>query len=527
MYKDNIIIVGGGSAGWMSASILIKSFPNSNICVIESPKHPPIGVGESTYDGIRFFCGYIGLDEKDFFQYTDASIKLGINFTDFYEKDYGETFLYPFGNPFLENTKWGLDDWLVRKCLYPDIPVTDFAESYFPQAHLVKYNRFSDNFNKEFNNFNPLVDTALHFDAIKFGQWLKNRYCIPRGVNSIIDEVTHIQVSENGVDYLVLGNGEKIYGSLFIDCTGFKSMILSGALKEKFISYEDVLPNNRAWATRIEYKDKEKELRTVTTCTALGHGWVWDIPLWSRLGAGYVYSDKFIDPENALNEFKDYLKSNKIVVSRNDEEINNLDFNDIKMRVGIHERTWVKNVVAIGLSAGFIEPLESNGLFTVYEFLFQLVRALQREKSSQWDIDNYNLVTKDIYDGFVEFIILHYALGIRNDTNYWQHNFNRSYDLTKYDLSKEHSSLLLTMHKKKTTTFQPAVKGGITWISSGLHYHILDPVSMKIGEIMNNSNYKQDMEKYFINLDKKKKIWSSNALKSPTLYEYLKNNYYS
>lgn len=526
MYKDNIVIVGGGSAGWMSASILIKSFPNSNITVIESPKHPPIGVGESTYDGIRFFCGYIDLDEKDFFQYTDASLKLGITFTDFYEKDYGETFIYPFGMPYLEDTKWGFDDWFIKKTLYPETPITDFAESYFPHAYLAKYGRFSDNKNKEFNNFSPYSNTALHFDAIKFGQWLKERYCIPRGVKNIINEVSHIEVSENGVDYLILSNGEKICASLFIDCTGFKSMILSGALKEKFISYEDVLPNNRAWATRVSYKDKEKELRPVTSCTALGSGWVWDIPLWSRLGTGYVYSDKFIDPDDALIEFKKYLMSNKIVIPRTNKEINDLEFNDIKMRVGIHERTWVKNVVAIGLSAGFIEPLESNGLFTVYEFLFQLVRALEREKSSQWDIDVYNNATKNLFNGFVEFIRIHYSLSIRNDTEYWNYNMNRHYDFSQYKLSDQYYSQMLTLSDARTFTHQLPAVGGLACISTGMHYHIIDNICSKKSEIFHGIDYKKDFDIYFKILDTKKEIWSTNALNSPTLYEYLKNKYY-
>ncbi len=114
-----------------------------------------------------------------------------------------------------------------------------------------------------------------------------------------------------------------------------------------------MLPNNKAWATRLEYKNKEKELEGFTNCTALGNGWSWNIPLWSRLGTGYVYSDKFVSPDQAKEEFKKYLMSDKMIVPRTQEEVDKLEFKDITMRVGIHQRTFVKNVVAIGLSAGF------------------------------------------------------------------------------------------------------------------------------------------------------------------------------
>ena len=138
-----------------------------------------------------------------------------------------------------------------------------------------------------------------------------------------------------------------------------------------------MLPNNSAWATRKPYKDKRNELVAYTNCTAIENGWVWNIPLWSRIGTGYVYSDKFVDDDTALKQFQKHLGTDE------------LEFKKIKMRVGIHEKLWHKNVAAIGLSAGFIEPLESNGLFSVHEFVIKLVRALNREKVSQWDKDNY------------------------------------------------------------------------------------------------------------------------------------------
>ena len=152
----------------------------------------------------------------------------------------------------------------------------------------------------------------------------------------------------------------KVKADLFIDCTGFSALLIDKALKEPFESFEDVLPNNSAWATKMPYKNKKKELVGYTNCTAIDNGWVWNIPLWSRIGSGYVYSDKYISDDDALLQFQKHIK-------KGDE----LEYKHIKMRTGIHKRTWVKNVCAIGLSAGFIEPLESNGLYTVHEFLLR------------------------------------------------------------------------------------------------------------------------------------------------------------
>ena len=386
----NIIVVGGGSAGWMSAAMLIKDHPTYNITVVESSNIPIVGVGESTINGLRQFCNYLEIDEKSFLKYTDGSYKLSIKFTDFYEKNSG-SFLYPFGIPENRGTLYGLNDWLIKKYAYPETPVTDFAECYSPQAIMCKDNKFFKNTNYEImDSYDSDLGLAYHFDATKFGAWLRDEYCVPRGVKVINSDVTDTQKDNENNISIILDNGNTYHADLFVDCTGFRSILLDKGLQEPFISYTDMLPNNKAWATRLPYKEKEKELEPFTNCTAIDNGWVWNIPLWSRLGTGHVYSDKYVSDEDALAQFKNYLKSNKMIIPRSDEEIEKLEFRNITMRVGIHERTWVGNVVAIGLAAGFIEPLESNGLYTVHQFLFELTRALKRGKPSHWDKEGYN-----------------------------------------------------------------------------------------------------------------------------------------
>ena len=520
----NITIVGGGSAGWMTASILIKAFPDKNITVIESPNIPIVGVGESTLGQFKDYTNFLGIDEKDFMEYTDASYKLSIKFTDFYEKDAGG-FHYPFSVPVLEDTKNGIHDWFYKKALYPDTPVQDFVRCYYPNAPLIENNKFSVNTDGKFHTYNPKFHAAFHFDATKFSLWLKERYATPRGVNYVQKEVKHVQTGPAGIEYLLMDDDTEVHSDLFIDCTGFKSLLLAGALHEPFESYADMLPNNRAWATRIAYKDKEKELEPFTNCTAIGNGWVWNIPLWSRLGTGYVYSDKFVTPEDAKEEFKQYLMSDKVVCPKTREEVDALEFKDIPMRVGIHKRTWVKNCVAIGLSAGFIEPLESNGLFSVHEFLFKLLKVIQRPAVTQWDIDNYNASTLQIFRNFSEFVALHYALSVRNDTEYWRANGDRTYSPGLDQQIPQSFHGFYDLNHRKMFTGTVPLDAGITRISAGMNYPVLDSITIQYEQTRDPIDYKEQYGESFNMFERKKAYWAKCAESEPTLFEYLTNFY--
>lgn len=522
---NKITIVGGGSAGWMTAALLIKEFPNKEIILIESPDVPINGVGESTLSLIKKFVQYLGIDETDFISFTDATFKLSIKFTDFYEKDSG-SFHYPFGDPFLDGTVKGIEDWFYKKALYSETPVEDFVRCYYPSAALFENNKFSLNEHGKFHNWNPRWSAAYHFDAVKFGQWLKERYCLPRGVKHLSAHVKDIPVNEKGINHLVLDDNTVVESDLFVDCTGFRSLLLGIALNEPFTSYADMLPNNRAWATRVPYIDKEKEIEPYTNCTAIGNGWVWNIPLWSRLGTGYVYSDKFVDPEYAKEEFKQYLMSNKVVCPKTREQVESLEFKDIPMRVGIHERTWVKNCVAIGLSAGFIEPLESNGLFSVHEFLFKLIKTLSRPAITQWDIDVYNAAVLNIFRNFSEFVALHYALSIRNDTDYWKANSNRVYSPGLPFLEPQVFQGFYDLQYRKMISFKVPNKDGITFISTGMKYPILDSVTIKSDQLRDNADYQKIFANSFESFEKKKSIWNEAAKLEPSLYQWLKTNIY-
>lgn len=520
---NKVVIVGGGSAGWMTAAYLIKTFPNKQIVVLESPDIPIVGVGESTLASITEFRDYLGIDEKDFMQKTNASYKMSIKFTDFYSEN-GGSFHYPFGKPNFEKTASGFDDWFQIKHTYPDTPLTDFVQSYFPSSFLFENNKFATNESGVYNPYNKKTDVAYHFDATMFGLWLKESYCIPRGVSYIEGTVVDAAISEDGIEALKLTNGLDIRADLFIDCTGFKSFLLCGFLKEEFISYEDLLPNNSAWACQVPYKEKEKELEPFTHCTALKNGWCWNIPLWSRLGTGYVFSNKYVSSDEALEEFKSYLMSEKMVVPRTKEEVESFDYRLIKMRVGIHKRTWVKNVVAIGLSAGFIEPLESNGLFTVTNFVSKLAKTLLRENVSKFDIDVYNIAVYGVFRKFAEFVAMHYALSHRDDSLYWQNINSKTFskELESYIASPVVGFQDLQDRKMFSNFLDPSA--GITYVSVGMGYLVFD--SVDIDMLRRGDSIKAFVDEQREMFNSKKIIWRQASQHAPTLMQYLEKNIY-
>jgi len=524
----SILVVGGGTAGWMTASLLIKLFPDKDITLVESEDIGIVGVGESTLGGINWFFNTLGLKDEDWMKECNASYKMSIKFTDFYDKDRG-AFHYPFGLPFVEGTGWKLWDWQFLKYKYPETPVQDYVHSYFPASHLFEQNKIATNSDGEFDNYNFDTDVAYHFDALLFGRYLREKYAKPKGVKHVVATVTEVTQSEKGIDKVILDNGSELTADLFIDATGFKALLIDKTLQEPFVDKSHILVNNRALAVQLPYKDKEKELEPFTNGTAIENGWCWNIPLWSRLGTGYVYSDKYVDFETAKEEYKRYLMSDKMIVPRTKEEVENLEFRDIKMRVGIHERTWVKNVLAIGLAAGFIEPLESNGLFSVHEFLFKLVRILSLPRVNQFDKDMYNASCRGMFENFTEFVSMHYALSHRGDTKYWQDISNRTFNPKMVKL--EPDRVVGYFDLQDTYMFVQEyhdLKGGIHCIATGLEYPMMDEHTMKSKELVykfqNYDNIAKDIKAQFIN---KKNRWKKAAAKAPTLYQFLKDNIYN
>jgi tryptophan halogenase len=522
MAFDSILIVGGGSAGWMSAATLIRKFPNKKITLVESKDISTVGVGESTLAFIRDWTNYLGLDDKDFLKHTNGSYKLSIKFTDFYDKDSGG-FHYPFGDP-SENQNFNYNDWYLKKIFYPDTPPSDFADNFWSAMALVNENKISTNEDGKLDNFRFDYNTAFHFDASLFGKYLKDQYCLPRGVNHLYGTIEKILTDDNGISKIILEDGQELTADLYVDCTGFKSLLLGDTLNEPFVSYKDILPNNKAWAVQIPYTDKEKELEVYTNCTALTNGWVWNIPLWSRIGTGYVYSDEFISDEEALAEFKNHLNSKKMTVYNPNRVTDDLKFNHIKFRTGIHERIWVKNVLAIGLSAAFIEPLESNGLMSVHEFLLEFCRHVDRPVVNQWDRDVFNNHIRTFYHNFAEFVALHYALSIRSDSEYWLKNRQRSYGPDLRNAKGGFNDLFL----KHTQFHEHSGRGGIVCIANGMDYRVFNEVDASRRQLgINQINLREKCNHYLYDRHQTMQRWKDAVKNQLSAAQWLAKHIYN
>jgi tryptophan halogenase len=523
---NKIVIVGGGSAGWMSAAALVKSFPDTEIVLVESPDVPTVGVGESTLGYINNFLDHLGIADEEWMPACNATYKLSIKFRDFYEKN--SSFHYPFG--FLDYTysKFGIMDWFIYAGQNPDVDPNDFAKTYMINYLLAENNKcWSNDIEQKLRVHNWRRDKAYHMDAAAFGEWLKNEYCLPRGVEYIADHIVTANLTLDGDIESVQCKDNLIKGDLFLDCTGFNSILMTKILKEPFIYFNDTLMNNRAVAAQYQYTDKEKEMEPYTNCTAHNNGWVWNIPLWHRVGSGYVYSDKFITPEKAEQEFKDYLDSDKMTV-HNPERSKSCVFKHIKIRHGRQRRTWVKNCVAVGLANGFIEPLESTGLLLTHEVVMKLINVLEssRGRVTRLDKDSLNHAIAAKTDAMKEFVSAHYALSTRDDTPYWQHVTNEiEYDSeTLIDLKPNTGSVWYHIAQAHQGHKFDQNDQGLLFIMAGMKWWPQTKTSLRADEIAgyNHSDAFIAMENY-----NRQKLFDERMVEDlPSHYEFLKTYVY-
>lgn len=516
---DKIVIVGGGSAGWMTAATLINAFPNKDITLVESPYVPTLGVGESTLNAMPAWLYSLGVKLEDFMEYTDASYKLSIKFNDFYEIGDGG-YHYPFSEPFLDNCVMpGANDWHVLKHMVPETPKQDYVNSVWPNSVLLDSGKIYTG--TELENFRFEKDNALHFDAIKFAEWLAEKYAKPRGVKHIEANVNDVVADSEGVKKLILEGGEELTADLFFDCTGFKSMLLGKAMNEPFVSYADKLPVNSTWAVQLQYEDAEKEIKNYTDCTALGNGWVWMAPLWSRIGTGYVYSDRFTTKEAALEEFKKHLRSYHGAHRITDD----LKFREVPFRAGHYERTWVKNVIGIGMSAAFLEPLESNGIYFIHEHLREVVRGINRGFYNGIDRDLYNAYVQKRFDLFAIFIQYHYSLSKRNDTEFW--NYMTNNDVTGDIWGGYNNHITLFGDKIEGQSYRAAKDAGFHAIAVGMEYYNVDMLTTKYWNWHFDTDYKKVAGEFYLRTQESRKKWLKAIENAPSHYQYLKDNFHS
>lgn len=406
----SVTIVGGGTAGWMTALILqgyfgdlTKPDARMKITLIESPNVPTVGVGEATVPGMPRTLRMAGISETEFFKTCNASFKLGVLFSNWNVDRDGHPIEYV--NPFARPPGIGGIEAALYFLRY-GAGSRDFTQVFSPSIDLA--NAFKGPRPLGDKPFAMNVGHAYHLDAGKFAGLMRD-ICTTRGVRHVRENVVQVEQDERGyVSALHLEQSGVHPTELIIDCTGFKGVIINEVLKEPFISYSNYLANDRAMAVQIPHPDPKK-IPSLTRSFALGAGWVWRVPLFNRIGTGYVYSSAHRTDEEARDEFIAHLG----------DTWNGVEPRVIPMRVGRNRNAWVKNVVAVGLSGGFIEPLESTAIHMIDMAVRWLTTYFPDSDYPEPLRNRYNKLTGAFYDEVRDFICLHYALGNRTDSPYW------------------------------------------------------------------------------------------------------------
>jgi tryptophan halogenase len=399
----SICIVGGGTAGWMAATLLSTTLRGSKvkITVVESPDIETIGVGESTVPSIMDFVQTCQIDLKEFIQATSASFKLGIRFDDWLTP--GESYFHPFGKVGKDIN--GFDFYQAWLKSLADGKITPWGD-YSPNTIMAEHERFMLPPHQPQNWVLSNYAHALHLDAVKVARYCRD-LCHKRGVTRIEATVNKVNLDKKAfIRSLALENGSTISSDFFIDCTGFKGILIDESLKIGFEDWSHYLPCNRAVTVQTEQINPPVPY---TIATAQSAGWSWKIPLQHRTGNGYVFSSQFCSDDQAIDTLVNSVSGKMI----NEPRI-------IPFVTGKRKKIWHNNCLALGLASGFLEPLESTAIHLVYK---TLVHFIKHFPDSDFDADNEQVFNQKIntdYEEIRDFIILHYCTSGRNDTEFWR-----------------------------------------------------------------------------------------------------------
>jgi tryptophan 6-halogenase len=401
----HVCVVGGGTAGWMTALLLARTSygPRLKVTVLESPQVGIVGVGEGSTPWLRGFFDSVDIEEAEWMPACHATYKNGVTFAGWSTKPGCASYFHPFAS-MLDNMTMGQFLHNVHARLN-NADVDAHPDRYFIAAELAR----TDKGPKPRHSFPFDVWYGYHFDATLLGRFL-GRKCVERGVRHVERHVTQVLLDERGdIDRLQLDGGDTLDADFFVDCTGFSSLLIGKALQTPFNTYADNLFNDSAVALPSALGER---IGSQTISTALRHGWAWKIPLTNRHGNGYVYSSAHCSADQAETELRTHL-------GLLDADVKAVH---LKMRVGSMARHWNRNCVAIGLSQGFIEPLEATALLLVQRTAMALVEALEGGDLGDAVQARFNAAMHRHFEGTRDFIVAHYKTNSRTDTDYWRAN---------------------------------------------------------------------------------------------------------
>ncbi|WP_066524937.1 tryptophan halogenase family protein [Erythrobacter sp. CCH5-A1] len=406
-----IVIVGGGTAGWMTAAAMMRvlgDMPGLVVTLVESEAIGTVGVGEATIPQIIGFNRLLGLDEMQFMRETRATYKLGIEFVDWLRP--GHAYVHPFGSFGIDMLGIEFHHFFLRGA---SLGETARIDDYSIAAVAAKAGKFG--WPRPDNPRSPMskLSYAFQFDAGRYARFLRG-YAEAAGAVRIEGRITEVrQDGESGfVTGVVLEDGREVTGELFIDCSGFRSLLLGQTLGVPFTDWSKWLPCDSAVAIPCELGGANEPL---TRSTARPAGWQWRIPLQHRIGNGHVFSSAHIDRQAATDLLLANLDGKPLAQP-----------NQLAFKAGHRARAWEKNVVALGLAGGFLEPLESTSIHLVQSGIARLMALFPDTGFSQTEIDRFNLETTREYRNIRDFLVLHYRQSERDDSEFWRYCRNLS-----------------------------------------------------------------------------------------------------
>ncbi|WP_370980593.1 tryptophan halogenase family protein [Agaribacterium sp. ZY112] len=410
----NIVIVGGGTAGWLTAGTIAAKLKKDSaatvqVTLIESPNIPIVGVGEGTWPTMRNTLKKMGVRETDFIRECDVSFKQGAKFAKWVTGADDDFYYHPLILPQDFSNANLAPHWLK------DNQGLSFSEAVCPQEALCERGLAPKSITTP--EYGAIANYAYHLNAGTFSKFLQ-KHCVDKlGVKHMLDDVLSVNAAENGdIRSLTTQENSELSGDLFIDCTGFKSLLLGDFYQVPFKSCKDVLFLDTALAVQVPYQSKEDPIASHTISTAQEAGWIWDIGLSTRRGVGHVYSSAYTTQEKAENALKEYLKDSI-------DSVDDLAFRKIPIEPGHRERFWHKNCVAVGLSAGFLEPLEASALVLVEMSATMIAEQLPTTREAM-DVVSKRFNSTFLYrwQRIIDFLKLHYILSQREDSDFWIDN---------------------------------------------------------------------------------------------------------
>lgn len=400
---QHIVIVGGGTAGWMAAASLVRVFEGKiNISLIESDEIGTVGVGEATIPQIRLFNAALGLDEDDFMRNVQGTFKLGIQFVDWLRL--GHSYIHAFGP--VGGRDLGLIQFYQYWLKLSAQGQAGVLDDYVFNSVAARKGKFVRPVNVP-NSPLEKIFYAFHFDAGLYARYLR-KFCEARGVRRLEGRVVAVQQrAEDGfIESVTLADGNKVGGELFLDCSGFRGLLIEQTLKTGYDDWSAFLPCNRAWAVPCA---SVPDLTPYTRSTARAAGWQWRIALQHRIGNGYVYCNQFIDDDEARATLLANLDGEALAEPR-----------QLSFVTGMRKQFWHKNCVAIGLSSGFLEPLESTSIHFIQSSLAKLMTFFPDQGFNPVDIAEYNRQVQFEFTRSRDFLVLHYKATERNDSAFWR-----------------------------------------------------------------------------------------------------------